>query len=530
MNQTPRSLQGGCVAPHHLAAQAGRDVLQEGGNAIEAMVAMAATIAVVYPHMNSLGGDGFWLIKPPGRDPIAIEACGPAGAAASMDWYRERGLDQIPSRGPAAALTVAGTVQGWAQALSIAGSQGARLPLARLLAPAAALGRSGIAVTRSQAELTRSKLQELKPAPGFANSYLQQGEPPAEGALLRQPELADTLDQLAHAGLDDFYHGDLAQQLAQGLQAAGSPLTAADLAAYQAVVGAPLALPMKVGSLYNLKPPTQGLASLMILGLFERLQVTEGESFAHIHGLIEATKQAFMVRDRVCLDPAWTAEDPAHYLQPAVLDDLSRRIDHAQALPWPQPAAPGDTVWMGCIDADGTAVSFIQSIYWEFGSGVTLPGTGLLWQNRGLSFSLDPQHPNALQPGRKPFHTLNPAMAVLTDGRVMPYGTMGGEGQPQTQAALFSRYALFGQPLQQAVTAPRWLLGRTWGDDSTQLKLENRFPPELIDQLAAAGHAPVVLDTAFSDQMGHAGALVRHPSGLVEGAADPRSDGAAAML
>lgn len=185
---------------------------------------------------------------------------------------------------------------------------------------------------------------------------------------------------------------------------------------------------------------------------------------------------------------------------------------------------------MGCIDAQGRAVSFIQSVYWEFGSGTVLQDIGVCWQNRGTSFSLDPDALNALKPGHKPFHTLNPSMALFDDGRVMPYGTMGGEGQPQTQAAVFTRYARFGQALQQAVTAPRWLLGRTWGDDSASLKLESRFDPGLVQQLRDAGHEVQMLEQAFSDTMGHAGALVRHPSGLIEGAVDPRSDGTVAAL
>jgi gamma-glutamyltranspeptidase/glutathione hydrolase len=185
---------------------------------------------------------------------------------------------------------------------------------------------------------------------------------------------------------------------------------------------------------------------------------------------------------------------------------------------------------MGCMDSDGRSVSFIQSIFWEFGSGVVLRDTGIHWQNRGISFSLAPGSLQALEPGRKPFHTLNPAMALFDDGRTMSYGTMGGEGQPQTQAMVFSRYALFNQPLQQAVTAPRWLLGRTWGDVTTSLKLERRFDPALVDQLRSAGHVVEVLDEDFSDTMGHAGALVRRPDGILEGAADPRSDGSVAAL
>jgi gamma-glutamyltranspeptidase/glutathione hydrolase len=208
---------------------------------------------------------------------------------------------------------------------------------------------------------------------------------------------------------------------------------------------------------------------------------------------------------------------------------MAARIRPDRAAPWPAPAQGGDTVWLGVIDAAGRAVSMIQSIYWEFGSGVVLRDTGILWQNRGVSFALEDSALNVLRPGRKPFHTLNPALAVFKDGRVMVYGTMGGEGQPQTQAAVFSRYALFGQELQAAVTAPRWLLGRTWGASSTNLKLESRFDPGLIQSLRKAGHDVEVVGP-FSDIMGHAGGIVRHPSRALEGAADPRGDGTVAAF
>jgi gamma-glutamyltranspeptidase/glutathione hydrolase len=181
---------------------------------------------------------------------------------------------------------------------------------------------------------------------------------------------------------------------------------------------------------------------------------------------------------------------------------------------------------MGAIDSQGRAVSFIQSIYWEFGSGLILPDTGVLWQNRGVSFSLQ-DGLNRLEPGRKPFHTLNPALAELKDGRVMVYGSMGGDGQPQAQAAVFSRYAMHDVPLQEAITAPRWLLGRNWGAASTTLKLEARLAPRVVKLLWRAGHDVEMLDD-FDSLVGHAGAVVRHANGLFEGAADPRSDGVAA--
>lgn len=526
MLNTPNALGGMVVAPHHLAAQAGRDVLLDGGNAVEAMVAAAAAIAVVYPHMTSIGGDGFWLIHTPGHAPVAIDASGFAAALATPQRYA--GLDAIPARGPQAALTVAGTVGGWAKALDVAGAWGGQaLPLERLLRDAIRHARDGVVVTTSQAELTRQKLDGLKDAPGFADAFLVHGAPPAPGHILRQPALAETLQSLAAHGLDGFYRGELGRRIGAELERIGSPVRTADLAAYMAQEVTPLSVRLRDATVYNLPPSTQGLASLMILGLYERLGVAEGEGFAHLHGLIEATKRAFRVRNQVVTDPRRVPGDPARHLGDAALDALAADIDMRTALPWPEPAAPGDTIWMGAIDRAGRAVSFIQSIYWEFGSGVVLRDTGITWQNRGTSFSLDPADLNALEPGRKPFHTLNPALALFDDGRVMPYGTMGGEGQPQTQAAVFTRYARYGQPLQQAISAPRWLLGRTWGDVSTNLKLENRFDPALVQALRDAGHDVEVLDQAFSDTMGHAGALVRHPDGRIEGAADPRSDGAA---
>ena len=532
MIHTHTALAGMVVAPHHLAAQAGRDVLRDGGSAVEAMVAAAAAIAVVYPHMNAIGGDGFWLIHDPaqpGQPPLAIDACGPAAAAADTGWYARQGHSQaIPSRGPLAALTVAGTVGGWAKALASTAHWQAPLPLARLLADAIRHAEQGCTVSASQHALNHQKLAELQHQPGFADTYMPGGTVPAVGSLLRQPALAATLHTLAQDGLDSFYFGPLAQRIAQGLADLGSPLVAADLAAYRAELVAPLRVQLREAEVFNLPPPTQGLAALLILGLFDRLQVAEAEGFAHLHGLVEATKQAFLVRDAVVTDPGRLPADPQGFLEAAELDVRARHIHPQHALPWPQPAVPGDTIWMGAIDAQGRAVSFIQSVYWEWGSGVVLPGTGICWQNRGISFALDPAALNHLQPGRKPFHTLNPSLARFADGRVMPYGTMGGEGQPQTQAAVYTRYARFGQRLQQAVSAPRWLLGRTWGDASTSLKLESRFDPALVDQLRNAGHVVEQLGEAYSDTMGHAGALVRHADGRIEGAADPRSDGAAA--
>ncbi len=531
--ETTRARRGMIVTPHHLASEAGLSVLRDGGNAIEAVIAAAAVIAVVYPHMNSLGGDNFWLISDGGRPPIGIDACGAAAGLASRSFYEDLGYhEHIPGRGPLAALTVAGVVSGWAAAHEIAKAWGAVLPLARLLEEAAYYARYGFPASLTQCRNTADKRAELEPVTGFKEAFLPEGDVPAPGSTVRFPALAQTLERLAEAGFADFYHGELARQLASDLEVCGSPLRLSDFERHRPlVIEKPLTVRLKEGTVYGMPPPTQGLASLMILGLFDRLACSQAESFEHIHGLIEATKRAFLIRDRHVTDPAYAKVEAQAFLEPQFLEAEAGAIDKERALRWPYPASPGDTVWLGAIDQKGRAVSFIQSIYWEFGSGVVLPSTGIVWQNRGTSFSLDPSAPNPLMPHRRPFHTIQPLMAFLDDGRIMPYGTMGGDGQPQTQAAVFTRYALFGEGLQESISAPRWLLGRNWGSAVTNLRVEDRLGVALIEGLSAAGHDVEVLG-AYEELMGHAGALALHRAGpltgLIEGAADPRSDGSAA--
>jgi gamma-glutamyltranspeptidase/glutathione hydrolase len=525
-----RATRGMAVAPHALASQSALAVLREGGNALEAMIAAAATIPVVYPHMNSIGGDGFWLIHVPGQPVRAIDACGAAAMSASREWYAQRGITaSIPFRGGVAANTVAGTLSGWDLAFAYSRELGGRLPLSRLLADAIDYAERGIPVTRSQAANTAAKRGELEPQPGFARTFLPGGKVPAAGELFKQPRLGATLRRLASAGLDEFYRGELAASIAADLAAAGSPLTLSDLQQHRGQWRTPLQLEHSLGTLYNMPPPTQGVVSLLILGILDALDIgaVDPASADYVHLCVEAVKQAFAIRDRHVTDPAWMKTDAQSLLAAQQVRTLAKAIDARQAARWGKGKGPGDTIWMGVIDAEGRAVSFIQSLYHEFGSGVVLERSGINWQNRGCSFSLDPQALNALEPGRKPFHTLNPALAVLADGRTMVYGNMGGDGQPQTQSAVFTRSVVFGWSPQAAISAPRWLLGRTWGQASDTLKLESRFPPQVVDALRERGH-DVELLAEFDETVGHAGAIIRHPNGVLEGGADPRSDGAVA--
>jgi gamma-glutamyltranspeptidase/glutathione hydrolase len=341
--------------------------------------------------------------------------------------------------------------------------------------------------------------------------------------------MARTMGMLVKDGLESFYRGPLAAEIAADLAALGTLLSGEDLARCQAQRKTPLKLTHSAGEIYNMTPPTQGAISLAILGILDRcgLADVEADSADHVHLVVEATKRAFSLRDQYVTDPADMTIDPQALLEPDRLAALAADIRLDQAAPWGKGRGPGDTIWMGVIDQSGLAVSFIQSIYHEFGSGIVLAKTGINWQNRGASFSLNAQALLALKPGKKPFHTLNPAAARLKDGRTMVYGTMGGDGQPQSQAAVFTRHVVFGQPLQTAVTAPRWLLGRTWGQSTDSLKLEARFSNAVVEDLRARGHEVDVL-LPFDETMGHAGALVRHPDGILEGASDPRSDGGVA--
>ncbi len=522
---------GAVTAPHHLAAQAGGRVLADGGNAIEAMIAAAACIAVVYPHMNGLGGDNFWLIHPGrGNQPVGFDACGGAAELADPQWYRASGYEQMPTRGPKAASTVAGAVSGWGKAYEWSIRHcGGNLPLTRLFEDAIYYARAGFPVTDTLAKNVHLKRCELESINGYSNLFMPSGSNLRSGQRFCQPELALTLERLAARGVEDFYTGELAHDIAESLEQVGSPLRGTDFYRHQSLQVDPLQLSMGETVLFNMPPPTQGVSSLMLLGIYSRLGVEYADCFEHIHGLLESTKRAFIYRDRYLTDPEYMTVNPDQLLSADLLDRNVETIRWGHAAPWPAREDGGDTVWLGSADAQGRVVSFIQSLYWEFGSGVVLPQTGITWQNRGSSFSLDSEHHNCLKPFRRPLHTIQPALAHLPDGRVVAYGTMGGDGQPQTQAMILSRYAWYRQGIQQAISAPRWLLGRTWGSEVTNVRIENRFSAEIFDQLASVGHELEVIGP-YDDIMGHAGAIVLHPDGLIEGASDPRSDGSVVVV
>lgn len=531
MSETPVFSTAAVAAPHLSACATGQAILAAGGNAIEAMVAMAAAVAVVYLHMNGIGGDGFWLVREPGGRVHALNAAGAAGSLATIRRYRDKGYDAIPPRGADAAATVAGAVGGWRLALELSQALGGKLPLDLLLGDAIRIAREGYAVSGSEARFETGAEADLHAVPGFAHAYLVEGKRARAGTLRTMPALAATLEQLAHAGLGDFYRGDVGREIGADLERIEAPITRRDIETYAARVVKPLSLRLKGATVYNLPPPSQGLTSLLTLGLFERLGIAASETPAHHHGLIEAWKRAAAISRRVVTDHQNLSHDPSFFLAPSALEREAAAIDPRRATPFPLAGAlDGDTVWMGAIDKDGLAVSYIQSVFWAYGSGCVLPRTGILWHNRGMAFSLDSESRNPLVPGRQPPHTLNPPLALFDDGRVLSYGTMGGETQAQIQAQILTRY-VHGAGLADALDAPRWIFGQGWNAPEARLRLEDGFDGALIRALAGLGHPIEETGLAHADAFGHAGMLVRHPRrGEIEAAHDPRSDGGALGL
>lgn len=534
--------RGMVTSPHSLATTAGLQVLQEGGNAVEAAICSAAVIAVVYPHMNGVGGDNFWLLYDANQAAVrSLMATGQAGRKATPQTYKDAGYpSSLPVRGVLAANTVPGSVDGWLQAYEYSRQfLNGKIPLQRLLEPAIYYAESGFPVTPSQEDWTSKNIGiasgvfgHLELVPGFAKTFLKPtGLPYRAGERFFQPNLGATLRAIAKGGREAFYEGAIAKTIAQFLREQDGLLSEEDFAAYHSRWEDPLSIRYRDWSVYNTPPPTQGLTSLQILKILEQHPIREwGEdSSLYYHVMVEATKQAFKDRDKWVSDPDFTQIPIQDLLSSRRIQELNSNIDLVTATMARQDRAiGGDTVWLGVVDEQGHAVSLIQSIYFDFGSGVIAGDTGILLQNRGSSFVLDETHPNFLTPGKRPFHTLNPAMALRDNQPELVYGTMGGEGQPQTQAAIFTRILELGMDVQAAIDAPRWLYGRTWGEETSLLSIEARTPAHIVEDLRGKGHELRIVG-AWDEKMGHAQAIWIDPVTKTRYAgADTRGDGIAA--
>jgi oxamate amidohydrolase len=520
------STTGMVTSPHVLASAAGLDVLRAGGNAIEAAIAIGAVLCVTYPHFNGLGGDAFWVMGDRWGTLHTVSGIGQAGG--NLPAFSEA----IPLRGARSTLTSAATLDTWHQAYAISqASWGGQLAWSSLFDRAIDYASDGFPVTPSQHFWQRLRADELRGDPGFSSVFAPHGRVPDVAERLVQPALARTLQRIATYGAREFYEGELAERIARGLRAAGSPLTQADLAGTQARREPPLRVAYRGGELVSLRPPTQGVTTLQIMGILERFDLTSiaQGSASYYHLLVEAVKCAFTDRDRFVSDPDFSPVPVDEMLSSAALDAHARSICLQRARPWPQVFRPGDTLFIGASDREGRSVSLLQTLYFDWGSGIMAGDTGILWHNRGASFSVDPSHHNALQPHKRPFHTLNPGM-YLKDGRPqLVFGTQGADGQPQTLAAILTRLIDYGMDPLSALARPRFLLGKTFSDARDALKLEQDAGEQVFTELALRGHELSALP-AQSPLAGHPGVIRIDTHGVLSGAHDPRSDGHAMGL
>ncbi|MCB1162821.1 gamma-glutamyltransferase family protein [bacterium] len=498
-----------------LAAHAGLEMLQEGGNAVDAALAAAIALTVVEPTSNGIGGDAFAMVWT-GEHLHGLNGSGRSPAA----WTPERfsGRAHMPETGWDS-VTVPGAVHAW---VSLSERFG-RLPFAQLFGPALRYAREGWLVPPVTAAAWARAAERFREFPDFAQTFLPGGRSPACGERFRCPEQADTLRRIAESRGEAFYRGEVAGRIVAASRADGGALVAEDLASHQSEWVKPLHLDYHGVRVHALPPNGQGIATLVALGLLRHLEPQRHpvDSAAGVHLQVEAMKSALNLLQGLVGDPDHMSIEASSLLDDGLLERWAEEIDRERAGSRELGMlGSGGTVMLSAADASGMMVSYIQSNYMGFGSGVVVPGTGIALQNRGAGFLLKPGHPNAVAGGKRPFHTLMPGF-VTDEGRpLMSFGVMGGPMQPQGQLQFLLRVLDYGQNPQAAADAPRW---RLLADG--RLALEQGFDPGVADQLAARGH--LVLRERPGREFGGAQAVLRLPDGYCA-ASDPRKDGQAA--
>jgi gamma-glutamyltranspeptidase len=524
--------KGVVASPHSLASAAGLDALRAGGSAVDAALAAGAALAVLYPHMTSVGGDAFWLVYDARTRGVRyLGGGGCAARSASIDWFRARGMKEVPLRGfLPATLTTPGAVASWCAAHEAYG----RLPLSRDLEAGIGYAREGFPVTGRLARAIELHASDGSLNAGALAIFAPRGAAPRAGDRLANPGLALVLERIAQGGREGFYGGETGRSLAAFSRAGGGFFDEADLAAQRAAWGEPLCSSYRGLQIFETPPPTQGFTVLEMLNLMERSEIGRmdplGPDLAHL--LVQAKQIAYHDRDRLLADPEFRPVPVERLISKAYAEERRCLMRADRALPWDLVPSygtlAGDTVFACAADAEGNAAALIQSLYFTFGSGVVAGDTGIVMQNRSAYFSLDPEHPNRLEPGKRPLHTLIASMA-LENGRLRHVlGCMGADGQPQIHLQTYVGLVDLGFDIQQALEMPRWLSGRfNIGDPRDLLNVEGRFPEATVRELERRGHA-VNRWPAWCELAGHAHGLSIDPvSGVRIGGADPRSDGAA---
>lgn len=498
--------KGAIATPHRLASEVGAQVLRDGGNAIDAVVAADAVLCVVYPHMTSVGGDLMAIVWPAGEAaPVGLIGAGRSGEHASVEAMRSRGHDAMPLRG-ATTVTVPGTVEAWGRLLERFGTYG----LGAVLSPAAALARDGYVITPSLSQALSQAADWL----GAERTAYALYPPMEAGMLLRNPDLATLLAEVGRGGVDTFYRGDIAAAVVSALDKRGGFVTARDMATHRSQWVEPVAFPYRDTVIYELPPPTQGLAAAAILARLARLSTAElepGPGF--VSPFQRARDAAYMLRDRFITDPDFATAPLEPFLDAEQAGVGSGDVPEG-----------GDTCYLCAADEHGNLVSLIQSVAFDFGSGIVAEGTGMLLQNRGTYFSLDPAHLNRLEPKKRTMHTLIPAMASRAGRPWAAFGSMGGDGQPQLQAQVAINLIDHKLDPAGAVGRPRIRVAAGGGP----LTVEADYPGAA--QISRDGGDRVQLMPPRHHQFGHAHAILVDGPAAWRGAADPRSDGTAEFV
>ena len=519
-----RAQHGMVATSQPLASQVGLEVLKRGGNAVDAAIAMAAVLNVTEPMMTGVGGDMFAIVYwAKTKELKGLNASGRAPHALSLDYFAKNNIKRMPEFGMTS-ITVPGAVDGWTTLRDKYGT----MKLADLLAPAIGYAENGFPVMEKAAEDWNAEVQKLKRTPAAASNYLIDGRAPRPGEIFRQPNLARTLRTIANGGRDAFYKGPIAKSIVDYMKDNGGFITMEDLAATKADWVEPISTNYRGYQVYELPPNGQGITALIALNILEGfdLGAMRSQPAQYYHTMIEAMKLAFADRNRYIADPTFSKVPVSELLSKDYAAKRRALIDPRKALDNPPPGdinLGSDTTYFTVVDKDGNGVSFINSLFDAFGSGVVGGDTGIVFQNRGSAFSLDPKHPNAIAPGKRPFHTLIPAMVMKDNQLFMSFGVMGGAIQAQGHVQVLVNLIDLKMGLQEAIDAPRYRF-----TSGRSVLLEDELGSSVIEQLLSMGHVRGKPPGVLRSSMGGGQAIMIDPvSKTLMGASDPRKDGMA---
>lgn len=515
------SRNGMAATSHALATEAAIHILREGGNAMDAAIAACAVQCVVEPGSTGIGGDCFCIYAPNGStDLVAYNGSGRAPAAAELSYFNDKGISAIERHSPHS-VTVPGAIDAWCRLSQDHG----RLPLAEVLAPAIDYAENGFAVSSVVNMAWNNNVSALASDEHSAAAYLVDGKAPAVGTVHRFPELAGTLKAVAEGGREAFYEGPVAEDMVNRLQGLGGLHTMEDFATARGDYVTPISSEFRGYTIYECPPNGQGVIALLLLNMVQQLEIDPGGPLTvdRIHQEIELSRQAYRARSLFVGDPEFSDIPVEALLSSDYAKDLVAAIDPHRATEPPRDVAlprHRDTVYLSVVDKDRNACSFINTLFYGFGSCITAPRSGVLFHNRGQGFVLEQGHPNCIAPGKRPMHTIIPAMAARDGRTVMSFGVMGGHYQAFGHMQFLTRHLDFGYDLQEAMDLPRFMADPFTGD----VELEGALGEEIAQKLAARGHRIIRPAVPIG---GSQAIAIDWEQGVLTGASEPRKDGCA---